>query len=118
VHVIDSGVSVSAGVAVHLVLTYDNGTSNPTLYINGSQVGSVSASGSVSYAGTGRFRIGTNSVGGEIANGVVDEVRISNIARSAGWIATEYNNQSSPGTFYALGSEAALAAAARRRIIN
>jgi hypothetical protein len=28
------------------------------------------------------------------------EVRISNIARSADWIAAEYNNQSSPSTFY------------------
>ncbi len=31
--------------------------------------------------------------------GIMDEVRISNIARDSAWIATEYNNQSSPGTF-------------------
>ncbi|MGA1826105.1 MAG: C25 family cysteine peptidase [bacterium] len=29
-----------------------------------------------------------------------DETRLSNKARSASWIATEYNNQSSPSTFY------------------
>jgi len=31
--------------------------------------------------------------------GDIDEVRISNITRSADWVATEYNNQNSPGTF-------------------
>ena len=30
---------------------------------------------------------------------------MSNTVRSADWIATEYNNQSSPATFYTLGSE-------------
>jgi len=33
----------------------------------------------------------------------MDEVRVSNSARSAAWIQTEYNNQSSPQTFYAVG---------------
>ena len=27
-------------------------------------------------------------------NGLLDELRISNTARTSGWIATEYNNQS------------------------
>jgi len=36
-------------------------------------------------------------------SGPIDEVRVSNIARSADWIATEYNNQSSPAAFYGLG---------------
>jgi hypothetical protein len=35
--------------------------------------------------------------------GTIDEVRISNTARSAAWVATEYNNQSSPSTFFTLG---------------
>ena len=37
--------------------------------------------------------------------GSVDEARISNVARSADWVMTEYNNQSSPSTFYTLGAE-------------
>jgi hypothetical protein len=40
--------------------------------------------------------------GGEYWKGVIDEVRISNIARSADWIKTEYNNQYSPQTFYTM----------------
>lgn len=41
--------------------------------------------------------------------GIIDEIRVSNTARSAGWIQTEYNNMSSPSTFYTLGSETASA---------
>src|SRR5204863_739531 len=33
-------------------------------------------------------------------NGLLDELRLSNSIRPAAWIATEYNNQSSPSTFY------------------
>ena len=33
-------------------------------------------------------------------DGLIDEFRISNTARSAEWLGTEYNNQGSPGTFY------------------
>ncbi|MDE2019291.1 MAG: prepilin-type N-terminal cleavage/methylation domain-containing protein [Patescibacteria group bacterium] len=35
--------------------------------------------------------------------GVMDEVRISSDVRSADWIKTEYSNENSPGTFYAIG---------------
>src|SRR5260370_41912082 len=38
--------------------------------------------------------------------GSIDEFRVSTIARSADWIATEYKNQSSPSTFYSVGSAA------------
>jgi MSHA biogenesis protein MshQ len=37
--------------------------------------------------------------------GIIDELRIATTARSAGWIATEYANQNSPGTFYTVGAE-------------
>lgn len=38
-------------------------------------------------------------------HGTVDEVRLATVARSAGWIATEFANQSSPSTFYGVGPE-------------
>ena len=37
--------------------------------------------------------------------GVADEVRIASVARSSGWTATEYNNQSNSTGFYALSAE-------------
>jgi len=44
-------------------------------------------------------------VGNSIYKGSMDEVRICNVARSADWILTEYRSQSSPSTFYTVGSE-------------
>ena len=37
--------------------------------------------------------------------GIIDEVRVSDIALSAEWCSTEYNNQSSPSTFYSVSDE-------------
>jgi hypothetical protein len=39
------------------------------------------------------------------AAGTLDEVRLSTVERNIGWVTTEYNNQSSPGTFIMVGSE-------------
>jgi len=40
-------------------------------------------------------------------DGLLDEASVSTTTRSAGWIATEYNNQNSPATFYSVGSATA-----------
>jgi hypothetical protein len=34
-------------------------------------------------------------------------MRVATSSRNASWIYTEYNNQSSPSTFYSVGSEVA-----------
>ena len=49
--------------------------------------------------------IGSRENAGNWYNGLLDEVRISNNVRGANWITTEYNNQSSPLSFYAIASE-------------
>jgi hypothetical protein len=44
----------------------------------------------------------------QLFDGMIDEVRISNVARSDTWIKTEYNNQNSPTSFeYRNASESA-----------
>jgi len=35
----------------------------------------------------------------------IEEVRLANTARSAGWIKTEYNNQNDPSTFYSMSQD-------------
>ncbi|MFX0207518.1 MAG: DUF2341 domain-containing protein, partial [Candidatus Hodarchaeota archaeon] len=50
--------------------------------------------------------VNTNIGGGQTGaywTGLIDEVRISKISHSAGWIATEYNNQYDPNSFYSIG---------------
>src|ERR1043165_3585695 len=37
-------------------------------------------------------------------HGILDEVRLSNVERSDDWVSTEYNNQSSPATFYLISA--------------
>jgi hypothetical protein len=71
------------------------------LYKNGTLVGSASCT-----PGTlNNFDIGNNS-GGDTNygwQGYLDEFRTSNSVRSADWIKTEYNNQSSPSSFVSVG---------------
>jgi len=40
-----------------------------------------------------------------VLNGSIDEARVTKIARSVGWLTTEYNNQNNPTTFYTIGNE-------------
>jgi prepilin-type N-terminal cleavage/methylation domain-containing protein len=81
-----------------------------TMYIDGVQKGQTTNAQAISYnspySGTVTV-IGAH--GCECGTtfhfaGSIDEVRVSKTVRSADWIATEYNNQSSPGTFYTVGS--------------
>src|SRR6267142_3045725 len=92
------------GAWTHVVGTYDG--SQLKIYFNGNLDGQVSATGNI-VATNQNVVIGADTAGGgENFNGSIDEVRISNSARSADWIATEYKNQSSPSTFYSVGSAA------------
>ena len=81
--------------------------SNKILYMNGSSVGSEASTGTPTTT-TDAFQIGYDIASGATNNyfaGILDEVRVSNAARTADWVTTEYNNQSSPSTFYTVGTE-------------
>ncbi len=58
--------------------------------------------------GAGNVFIGLDTVAdAHYFKTVIDEVRISNVERSADWITTTYNTINAPGTFYSIGSEVA-----------
>ncbi|MHA2335335.1 MAG: DUF2341 domain-containing protein, partial [Candidatus Hodarchaeales archaeon] len=65
----------------------------------------ISSTGSLDMAKP--FYMNTLDSGGlsDWANAILDEVRVSNTARSANWITTEYNNQKNPTTFFSVGNE-------------
>jgi hypothetical protein len=44
------------------------------------------------------FNFGGGATG--VINGLITEIHVSSVVRSAGWNSTEYQNQSSPSTFY------------------
>jgi hypothetical protein len=70
----------------HLASTYDGTTLR--LYVNGSLVGSVAASGNIEVSG-GVLRIGGNAIWGEYFSGLIDEVRVYNRALTAAQIQTD-----------------------------
>ena len=49
------------------------------------------------------LRIGNSDNGNRDWDGLLDEIRISDMVRSANWITTCYNNQNSPSTFMGIG---------------
>jgi Ca2+-binding RTX toxin-like protein len=73
----------------HLATTYDGTTMR--LYVNGVQVASKPQTGTIAVA-NGALRIGGNaSFAGEFYDGLIDEVRIYNRARSQAQIAADMN---------------------------
>ena len=87
----------------HVTLTYDkdDGVDNQRLYIDGVLMNQRTLSEEIQM-NSNNLKISSDVIP---FNGTIDEVRISNIARSDGWIATCYNNQNDTSTFYSVGSE-------------
>jgi hypothetical protein len=76
------------------------------VYADGIPIGSGAFSGTPLLLDANHdLLIGKTGYSGEGFSGLIDEARVSNIVRSADWIATEYNNQNSPGTFFTIAGE-------------
>ncbi len=95
------GLSQNTWYHLVLVRSGDNSSTGYTAYLNGVLTGQAS-SGSLGSGNTVTFGYRPD-LPQQAWNGNLDEVRVSNTARSSDWIATEYNNQSSPSSFYSLG---------------
>jgi hypothetical protein len=77
---------------------------NAKLYLDDSEVGTAANTGNI-LSTNEPVLIGRRALDdARYFTGVIDEVHISNIARSTDWMITEYRNQSDPGNFYAIGS--------------
>jgi len=104
-----SSADLSTGTWTYIVGTEDgSGTSAGMALYRNAQVETyfqINTPGSPGESG------GTAVIGGRTYDnarnfdGSIEEVRVSTIVRSAGWIQTEYNNQSAPTSFYTMGSE-------------
>ena len=112
----DSSVLSSGWRMVHA--NWD-GSSSVNLYNNGAlnNETSIAAGTLTTISSANNTNIGRTGDGGEYApyDGLIDEVRVSSVVRSANWITTEYNNQNSPATFYTLGSQEAAPAGSTAR---
>ena len=103
---IDGGTNVSTNTWRYVVATIDG--SYMRLYVDGvSDASPVSSGGGLDSTSQDVY-IGADHNNGAPQNfwdGVLDECRISNIARSSDWITTEFNNQNSPSTFESFGAK-------------
>ena len=100
-----------SGTTYHIVTRYDSTTQVADGNLSGSPL-PYSSAGNAWPSATGSVDLGAwwepaTSAFRSVFRGYIDEVRISNVARSNGWITTEYANQNSPSTFYSVGSEEA-----------
>lgn len=100
----------TAGTWYFITITWEP-NAVPKFYVNGMQVAT---------SGTAKIASIYNNVGVPLyvgrcpydstryLKGSLDEIRISNPARSAGWILTSYRNQQNPSAFYQVGGEESL----------
>lgn len=93
----------AAGTDYYFVGTYDE--VDLSIYAGGIYLDKVSPGKSIQYT-TSIFDIGYRWAVGASLNGLIDEVRISNIAREAEWISTTYNTMTDPAGFYSTSEEA------------
>lgn len=98
-----SGTTMSTNNWYHIVAVYDNAGNALRGYINGTEVINQSAGGATPQTDANALSLGLGYVG-ENFLGTMDEARVYGGARSLDWIKTEYNNQSSPSTFFTYGS--------------
>ncbi|MBA7688021.1 hypothetical protein ES703_96495 [subsurface metagenome] len=104
IYMVKSTSVVPKNTWTYLVGVYDG--SYLRLYFNSVDENQTSASGVTINTNDEPVQIGNWTLSSEnFWDGVIDEVRISNIARSADWIQTEHNNQSTPSNFYVDGGE-------------
>ncbi len=101
----EESIGLSTGAWYHVVAIYDSSDDTVEIYIDGTSALSESTTGSL-VATTEVLRIGATSF--EVnyqVDGIIDEVRVSDTARSGDWIKTCYNNQSNPAGFYSVSEQ-------------
>lgn len=83
---------------------FDDTGNTMYIYVNGELQNTLTCNLTVN-TNARPVRIGDDEHGAGVGfNGRIDEARIYAATRSAGWVATEYNNQYSPSTFYSYGT--------------
>jgi Concanavalin A-like lectin/glucanases superfamily/Domain of unknown function (DUF2341) len=105
----DADIAATSGVLAtnawhHFAGVVNTVAQTADFYLDGARVGGLTAFGKTERDSTYQAGSGLNAS--------YDELRVASVARSADWIATEYNNQSSPATFYSIGAAPSAGAAA------
>jgi MSHA biogenesis protein MshQ len=102
--------SITLNAWHHVAVTYnqDSSANDAVMYIDGApaQVVLLQTPGGTMVSDASRaLRMGNSSDGDRTFDGVLDELRLSSVVRSAGWIATEVGNQTEPAAFFSISDE-------------
>lgn len=97
--------TISTGTWTYFAFTYNNSLSSGSrgkVYVNGADVTASDNTPSTMLAGTAQLLLGnrTGLPAGGYYNGKIDEIRISNTARSAASISAYYNSAPTSGNFF------------------
>ena len=100
------GVTLAASTWYYVAGEYSQASGTLATFVNG-LADRLSTTTASMGASTGTLKFGTEpfATGTLLWFGNIDEIHISNVLRSAGWLKTEYNNQSSPSTFITRGTD-------------
>jgi hypothetical protein len=98
--------TLTAGQWYFLYGIYDG--VNAKVYLNGAEDGTDARTGNIESSGDAPVVLGRRrvypTVDDRFFTGVIDEVHISNVARTTDWMMTEFRNQNDPGNFYTITS--------------
>lgn len=75
------------------------------VYVDGIEAGNTNTTVALEAAGDYNFRWGMSGGGTYGWDGKIEELRVSNVTKTAGWIHTEFHNQNDPATFMSFGAE-------------
>jgi len=116
-HWITDDFTINLSAWQHVAVTYDKGSTanDPTLYIDGVSVNVTefnTPTGTLDSDAVRNMLIGNRPATDRTFDGILDELRVSDTARSACWIDANYDNQNDPGDigtpgFYTVGVAAA-----------
>ncbi|KKN45819.1 hypothetical protein LCGC14_0679240 [marine sediment metagenome] len=94
----------------HISAVYDgtlDGSNKFFVYIDGALISAQYAAGTI-LSTSGNLNIGRRISTSRWLYGIIDELRISSVARSDDWFTTQFNNHNDPFNFYSVGSEQAI----------
>jgi len=98
--------ALTPGNWYYLTMTYDS-VNGLTGYVNGGVDGAAASAGDINVAADQIWIGGHPSIGGRFFTGVIDEARISTVARDANWVWAEWMNMASNSVFGSYGAATA-----------
>ena len=104
---ISSAATMAIGGWNHVVATYDPSlpSANMKLFVNGAQDTNTGDYTAALVTNSLPFVIGAYPDDRYAFDGLIDEVRISDVARDADWVAASYNNQANTATYQGAAAE-------------